>query len=84
MTITVKNKKVKVKPIKDKEGNAGVFIPRKEWEHIKKYIPLSTPTDKKKSKPSAFDDVKEAIHEMDLILKGKLPKVDAKTWIKTL
>ena len=82
MTITVKNKKVKVKPIKDKQGNDGFFIPREEWKLIKKYIPSSHV--KKKKKPSAYRDVKEAIEEMKLIIEGKMPAIDAKAWIKTL
>ena len=82
MTITIKNKKVKIKPIKDKKGNAGFFIPREEWRIIKKYI--STSSNKKKPKPSVYPDVKKAIEEMKLILQGKMPAVDAKTWIKTL
>lgn len=82
MTITVKNKKVKVKPIKDKQGNAGFFIPREEWRIIEKYISKSPA--KKRSKPSAYPEVKEAIEEMKLILQGKMPSIDAKAWIKTL
>jgi hypothetical protein len=82
MTLSIKNKKVKLKPIKDKDGNAGYFIPREEWKLIKKYIPSSGT--RKKSKPSVYPDVKEAIEEMGLILRGKLPSVDAKTWIKSL
>jgi len=82
MTLIIKNKKVRLKPIKDKDGNAGFFIPREEWKLIKKYIPTSK--DKKRSKPSVYPDVKEAIEEMGLMLRGKIPAVDAKKWIKSL
>lgn len=39
---------------------------------------------KRRTKPSVFPEVIEALKEVDLMLQGKLPMIDAKEWIKTL
>lgn len=44
----------------------------------------SSLVNKKKSKPSVFKDVMEALEEVRLIEEGKLKGVDAIEWIKSL
>ena len=83
MTITIDNKKISAKPMKDSHGNDGFFILAKELGKISR----TRPVDKKKktkSKPFVFEDVKEAILEMDLMEKGKLKAIDAREMIKSL
>ncbi len=82
MTITLNNKKVKAKPMKDNRGNDGFFILAEELGPIN--LTSVGKKKKEKTKPSVFKDVKEAIIEMDLIEKGKMKAIDAHEMIKSL
>lgn len=77
MTLTIKNKKVKAKPMKDAKGNDGYFIPAKELSFLEK------PTKSKPKRPSIYPEVKEALEEMKLMVQGKLKTTEAKEWLKS-
>ncbi len=86
--MVIDKKKLKVKNIRDKDGNKGVFIPSEDWkafknelDNLKKKALGKQPA---KGKPSVYDDVREALIEVKLIREGKIRAMDAKTWLRGL
>lgn len=66
-------KKLKVRAIKDKNGQRGVFITSSDWKSFKKEIEaIKKNRPAKREKKSVFEDVKEALHEVALIRQGKV------------
>jgi hypothetical protein len=60
--------------IQDSSGKAtGIFIPIKDWKQIKKkHKDLASLEYIEPSKEQLLSEIKEAIHELNLIEKGKL------------
>jgi hypothetical protein len=86
--MVIGKKKLKVSNTRDKDGNKGVFIPTEDWkafkkelDHLKKKSLGKQPT---KEKPSVFEDVKEALHEVALIRQGKIKPKDIKEFLREL
>lgn len=72
--------------VSDNKGNtAGVFIPIKDWEKLKKkHAGLEEEEYTELTKQEVLDGIKQAVKEVNLIKKGKLKATPLKDFLNEL
>jgi hypothetical protein len=72
--------------IEDSKGKAtGVFIPIKDWKALKKqHKELELLENEEPNKTEILEGLKQAIHEVNLIKRGKLKGINAKDLLNEL